>query len=570
MHFKLKEKRNVKKSLISTGIIILNSKGKIIQISNTAKKIFNIKNKKILGKSISEAFPEIETYNNLDLEDCEKTTKIKYKDKELIVEKLPISNEEKAEGTIMILYDDSEYKSILKELNREKNIKEILNTVLEIIYDGIVVVNTDGIITMISKAYSEFLEVDRKKVIGKPVTEVIENTRMHIVAKTGISEIAQLQKLKGKYMIATRVPIIKEGKVQGAVGKVLFRNVKDFNSLYNKIKRLEKDIERYSGDIKESNYAIYSFNNIIGSSAKMKEAIEIAKKASHTNSSVLLRGESGTGKEIFAHAIHNASNRAHGNFVKVNCAAIPTELLESELFGYEKGSFTGANKEGKIGKFELANGGTIFLDEIGDMPLHMQAKLLRVLQEKEVERIGSTVTRSIDIRVIAATNKDLEKMLRLGEFREDLYYRLNVVSIKIPPLRERPEDIVTLTNYLIDKICNKLDKKVAGIDKSALDAMKKYSWDGNVRELENIIERAINLVEYGGTIKSEHLPSEIAVGIANKHVYSLDEVLNKAEKEAIINALNVYSGNKSKVAKALKISRTTLYEKMNKHSIYIE
>lgn len=560
----------MKKSLIGTGIIILNSQGKIIQVSNTAKKMFNIKNKKILGKSVLEAFPEIDTCHDSDLEDCEKSTRIKYKDKELIVEKMPISNEEKAEGTIMVVYDDLEYKSILKELNREKNVKEILNTILEIIYDGIVVVNTDGIITMLSKAYSEFLEVDRKSVIGKPVTEVIENTRMHIVAKTGISEIAQLQKLKGKYMIATRVPIIKEGKVQGAVGKVLFRNVKDFNSLYNKIKKLEKDIERYSGGIKESNHAIYSFNNIIGSSTKMREAIDIAKKAAHTNSNVLLRGESGTGKEIFAHAIHNASNRAHGNFVKVNCAAIPTELLESELFGYEKGSFTGANKEGKIGKFELASGGTIFLDEIGDMPLHMQAKLLRVLQEKEVERIGATVTRSIDTRVIAATNKDLEKMLRLGEFREDLYYRLNVVSIKIPPLRERPEDIVTLANYLIDKICNKLDKKVAGIDKSAMEAMKRYSWDGNVRELENIIERAINLVEYEGIIKSEHLPSEIAVGIANKHVESLDEVLNKAEKEAIINALNVYSGNKSKVAKALKISRTTLYEKMNKHNIYLE
>jgi len=280
-----------------------------------------------------------------------------------------------------------------------------------------------------------------------------------------------------------------------------------------------------------------------------------------------LKGESGTGKELFAHAIHNASDRAHGNFVKVNCAAIPVDLLESELFGYEKGSFTGANKEGKIGKFELADGGTIFLDEIGDMPLYMQAKLLRVLQEKEVERIGSVVTKRIDIRVVAATNRNLENMVKSGEFREDLYYRLNVVTINIPPLRERPEDIVTLTSFLIDKICNKLDKKISGISTKAMNYMKKYRWEGNVRQLENVLERAINIVEYGGEIGLEHLPQDIMENIIEKPIEKLEDTLNKAEKEAILDALRVFNGNKTKVAKALNISRTTLYEKMTKHNI---
>lgn len=552
---------------INIGIIIVSFDKKIIKINNSAKKILKLKSKELKNRSITEVFPELDVDRVIYSGSKEKGVRIQRKGKELIVDKLPLSIEKESIGDVVLIYDNTDYKSVLEELNKERNVREILNTILEIVYDGITVVDSNGVIIMISKAYAEFLEVDREAAIGKHVTEVIENTRMHIVAKTGIAEVAQLQKIKGRYMIATRIPIIKEGKVQGAVGKVLFRNIKDFNSLYKKVRKIEKDAQIYGGYVKESNSATYSFSNIIGNSKKLEEAKNIARKAALTNSNVLLKGESGTGKELFAHAIHNASDRAHGNFVKVNCAAIPVDLLESELFGYEKGSFTGANKEGKIGKFELADGGTIFLDEIGDMPLYMQAKLLRVLQEKEVERIGSVVTKRIDIRVIAATNRNLENMVKSGEFREDLYYRLNVVTINIPPLRERPEDIVTLTSFLIDKICNKLDKKISGISSKAMNYMKKYRWEGNVRQLENVLERAINIVEYGGEIGLEHLPQDIMENIIEKPIEKLEDTLNKAEKEAILDALRVFNGNKTKVAKALNISRTTLYEKMTKHNI---
>lgn len=552
---------------INIGIIIVSFDKKIIKINNSAKKILKLKSKELKNRFIAEVFPELDIDRVIYSGAKEKGVRIQRKGKELIVDKLPLSIEKESIGAIVLIYDNTDYKSVLEELNKERNVREILNTILEIVYDGITVVDSNGIIIMISKAYAEFLEVDREAAIGKHVTEVIENTRMHIVAKTGIAEVAQLQKIKGRYMIATRIPIIKEGKVQGAVGKVLFRNIKDFNSLYKKVRKIEKDAEMYGGYVKESNTATYSFSNIIGNSKKLEEAKNVARKAALTNSNVLLKGESGTGKELFAHAIHNASDRAHGNFVKVNCAAIPVDLLESELFGYEKGSFTGANKEGKIGKFELADGGTIFLDEIGDMPLYMQAKLLRVLQEKEVERIGSVVTKRIDIRVVAATNRNLENMVKSGEFREDLYYRLNVVTINIPPLRERPEDIVTLTSFLIDKICNKLDKKISGISTKAMNYMKKYRWEGNVRQLENVLERAINIVEYGGEIGLEHLPQDIMENIIEKPIEKLEDTLNKAEKEAILDALRVFNGNKTKVAKALNISRTTLYEKMTKHNI---
>jgi PAS domain S-box-containing protein len=553
---------------IDIGIIEVDFNGIIIKCNPTAKKIIGIKNsKKIIGESVLNIFPELNITKVLESRIEEKKIYLVYKDKKLLIDNIPLIDEDEIQGAISLIYDETNYISLVEELEKEKHAGEVLNTILEMVYDGIIVVDKDGYITMMSKAYTEFLEVNRKDVIGKHVTDVIQNTRMHIVAETGMTETAQLQKLKGRYMIATRVPIIKEGKVEGAVGKVLFRNIKDFNSLYNKISKIEKEVEHYKGDAKESNSATYSFDNIIGSSSKIEEAKSIGRKAALTNSNVLLKGESGTGKELFAHAIHKASDRAHGNFVKVNCAAIPTDLLESELFGYEKGSFTGAKKEGKIGKFQLADGGTIFLDEIGDMPLHMQAKLLRVLQEKEVERIGSLVTKRIDIRVIAATNRNLEQMVKAGEFREDLYYRLNVVTINIPPLRERPEDIVTLTSYLIDKICKKLDKNVKGMTRKAIECIKNYKWEGNVRQLENVIERAINIVEYGKEVKLEHLSYDIVGKAFEQPIDKLDDILNKAEKEAILNALSAYNGNKSKVAKVLNISRTTLYEKMTKHNI---
>ncbi len=245
----------------------------------------------------------------------------------------------------------------------------------------------------------------------------------------------------------------------------------------------------------------------------------------------------------------------------------PADLLESELFGYEGGAFTGAKKEGKIGKFEQADGGTIFLDEIGDMPLHMQVKLLRAIQEKEVEKIGSIGSKKIDIRIIAATNKNLEKSMHEGNFRQDLYYRLNVVTIMIPALRERKDDILLIANHLIKKISKDLNKKVIGISKDAEYYLKNYSWEGNIRELENILERAINIIEDSNIISPIDLPEEITGRKEIKIIKSLEETMVAAEKQAIIDALKAADGNKTKTAKILKIGRTSLYEKIQKYNI---
>ncbi|WP_394238037.1 sigma-54 interaction domain-containing protein [Niallia oryzisoli] len=449
-------------------------------------------------------------------------------------------------------------------INKEE---QFYKDIIELAYDGIVVVDTEGYVQMLSKSYADFIGVDQNSSIGKHVTDVIENSRMHIVAHTGKEEVAELQKINDSYMIATRTPIIKDGKLTGAVGKVLFKNVGQLTALSKRIKSLETELKKYKGVFRERNKATYTFEHMIGLSSAFKEAKAHAKKAAKSDSNVLVLGESGTGKELFAHSIHSSSRRAMGVFIKVNCAAIPPELIESELFGYEEGSFTGAKKGGKIGKFEAADGGTIFLDEIGELPLHMQVKLLRVLQEKEVERVGSTSTTPIDVRIIAATNRDLAEMVSKGEFRLDLYYRLKVVQINVPSLKERSEDISSLVSHFLKKYQNLMKKRVNGITSAAMRQLCLYSWPGNIRELENTIERALNMVDEDKEIGPEHLPVEISGYKLMPSFRSLAEMMDEAERKVIIDCLETMNGNKSKAAQQLGISRTTLYEKMNKYGL---
>lgn len=446
-------------------------------------------------------------------------------------------------------------------------VSHLLNTVMEATNDAIVYINKDGYIEMLSNPYAEFLGINKEDALGKHVTEVIQNTRMDTVIKTGKEEIAQVQEINGRKMIATRIPVILNGTIIGAVGKVLFKDVDELKSLYMKISKIEKELNLYKYEFKKANKAKYALDNIISESKSMEELKGITRKAAKTNSNILILGESGTGKELFAHAIHNNSKRIDAPFIKVNCGAIPYELLESELFGYEEGSFTGAKKGGKIGKFKAADGGTIFLDEIGDLPMNMQVKLLRVLQDKEIEKIGSNTSEKIDVRVIAATNQDLEKMISEGMFRLDLYYRLNVVSIKIPPLRERKDDIPILSNHLIEKISRNENIKVDRIPENTLEYLKRYNWPGNVRELENILERTINFLDKETIIRPEHLPRKITQIVGMKEIKSLKEILEETEKQYIIDSLMVSNGNKTIAANGLDISRTTLYDKISKYDI---
>lgn len=460
-------------------------------------------------------------------------------------------------------------KKMIKEVDKEAEASSLLSIIMDAINDCIVYVNKDGIVEMLSRAYAEFLSVDRDWAIGRHVREVIENTRMDVVTKTGKSEVAQVQEINGRNMIATRIPIFVNGNVVGAVGKVLFRDVDELNTLYLRINNIQKELNLYRDEFKKANKASYALDSIIGESPAMKQLKDLVKRVGNTNSNVLILGDSGTGKELFAHAIHNNSKRVDAPFIKVNCSAIPFELLESELFGYEEGSFTGARKGGKIGKFKAADGGTIFLDEIGELPMSMQAKLLRVLQDREIEKIGSNIAEKVDVRVIAATNKNLENMVNEGHFRLDLFYRLNVVNIRVPSLKERREDIPILAKHLMDKISEKEGIRVDGISFKALDFLKNYDWPGNVRELENTLERAINFMDDETRILAKHLPPKITGISGYDSMRTLKETLEEMEKEVIQNRLILAKGNKSEAAETLGISRTSLYEKLAKHNIEV-
>ncbi len=454
------------------------------------------------------------------------------------------------------------------EVDRVEPPEEMMIKDLSVIADSnVVVVDSEGYIQILTRSFAEFLGVDPERSIGKHVTEVIENTRMHIVAKTGNPEVAEPQKIKEDYIIATRSPVIKKGKIVGAVGKVVFDNLGQVSALSKRLSSLMNELNKSKGIINARNKAYYTFDNLMGKSRTFIEVKNQAKKAAKSDSNVLILGESGTGKELFAHAIHNKSRRSMGAFVKVNCAAIPIELMESELFGYEEGSFTGAKKGGKIGKFEVADGGTIFLDEIGELPLHMQVKLLRVLQEKEIERVGATSTIPVDVRIIAATNRNLTEMVAKREFRLDLYYRLKVMQFTIPSLKERTEDIKILIHYFLEKYQDLLKKRAKGINEQATYLLCRYSWPGNIRELENTIERALNMVDEGEFIAPKHLPEEITGYKQKFPIRPLSEVIEETERSAIFDCLNMMGGNKSETAKHLGISRTSLYEKMNKYDL---
>ncbi|MGH7409942.1 MAG: sigma-54 interaction domain-containing protein, partial [Candidatus Methylomirabilis sp.] len=441
-----------------------------------------------------------------------------------------------------------------------------LSMALDNIEFGTIVVDADGIVTFFSKSYERFLGIPRDQALGRHVAEVIENTRMHSVVQSGEPEIGWRHKIRGQNMVVQRVPIRDDtGKIIGAVGQVMFRDVAEITELAQKLNLLESKLELYERELEHLRSSRYTFDHIIGTSPALEQVKRLALKAAEGNSTVLLLGESGVGKELFAHAIHHASPRRSKPFVRVNCSSIPHELMESELFGYEAGAFTGAGRKGKPGKFELANQGSIFLDEVGDMPLEMQSKLLRVLQEKEVERVGGTKMLGVDFRLIAATNADPEELVKTGRLRRDLFYRLNVVPIRIPSLRERREDIPAISRHLMTRLREQQGVRALDISTEVMDLFQRYDWPGNIRELTNVLERASYAAE-GLRIEIEHLPLFLrevrGARAGEKRRSNLREALKEVERDAVLRALSMTNGNKAKAAKLLGIHRTGLYQKL--------
>ncbi|RDW20021.1 sigma-54-dependent Fis family transcriptional regulator [Oceanobacillus arenosus] len=444
---------------------------------------------------------------------------------------------------------------------------EILETVLENLYYCLVIVDAEGRIIYLNDHYCNFLEVKREDAIGKHVADVIENSRMHLVASTGKDEIADLQYIRGNHMIANRVAVRANESVVGAVGIVLFRDTKEWMNMNSHIKELLFELEDYRNQLNDRYGTTYSLHDIIGNSPQITELKTKIKKIAPSDASVLIRGESGTGKELVAHSIHHLSERHTKPFVSINCASIPEHLLESELFGYKEGAFTGAKKGGKLGKFQLADGGTLFLDEIGDMPVNAQVKILRALQEGEVEAIGAVQPEKVDVRIITATNQPLEKLIEEQRFREDLFYRINVIQMQTPSLRERPEDIRVLAKYILQKITNVTGKRVLDFDTKVLDYFMRYTWPGNIRELENVIESAVHLTNTE-KIHLEDLPDHLQLdAVANENSGTLKEIIEQTEKLAIERTLKKANGDKQAAAKLLGIGKSSLYDKINKYDL---
>jgi transcriptional regulator with PAS, ATPase and Fis domain len=448
---------------------------------------------------------------------------------------------------------------------------QLYEAILNNIFNGVIITDPDGLVIFFSDAYGKFLKIDTKSKIGKHCTEVIENTRMHIVAQTGVPEINHPQWIQGRNMVVQRIPIRIDGKLAAVFGQVMFEDVKDVRFLANKLNLLESKVKLYEKELVSLRSSKYSCKNIMGKSRLIVELRELASKAAGINAPVLLTGESGTGKELFAHAIHHASERKLFPFIRLNCAAIPKDLLESELFGYEAGAFTGAGAKGKPGKFELAHQGTVFLDEISELPLDMQPKLLRVLEEKELERLGSTKLTKCDFRLIAATNQNLEQLVTQGKFRKDLFYRLNVIPLQLPSLKDRKDDIAILAEHFIQTISKEFSIPVRKISPEVLRLFERYSWPGNIRELSNILERilySMDLTE--DTVRIQHLPLFLRSMTSEKvstDGSSLRNLRESSEKVALINAINLAKNNKNKAASMLGIHRTALYKKMKKFNI---
>lgn len=427
------------------------------------------------------------------------------------------------------------------------------NTLLESTADGILSIDNNGVISHINSSGAKILGVNPKDSIGKHVETVFKKSSM--ILQTLISG--------GEYK--------EQEIVVDELGKKLSYSVTplrdDLGNSIGALAVLKEVKEKHSSKKNLAPMAKYVFEDIFGESDSVSKAVQWAKIASRSPSTVLLNGESGTGKELFAQAIHNGSSRKDRPFIAINCAALPETLIESELFGYEEGSFTGSKKGGQIGKFELANGGTIFLDEVGDIPLFTQVKLLRVIQEKKISRIGSANEIMVDIRIIAATHKDLKEEVLKGNFRKDLYYRLNVITINIPPLQERMDDLPLLARHFVNKLSSKLGKKNISIADSFIEKIRAYNWPGNIRELENAIERAINLVEDKEVLTADFLYFDNSPPARIEEKVTEIKSLKEIEKDTIVCALNLYKGNILKVSAKLGIGRNTLYRKIKEYDI---
>ncbi|WP_254505587.1 sigma-54 interaction domain-containing protein [Bacillus altitudinis] len=556
------------------GMIFINMDEEVVLFNRSAAKMVGCSQKDAIGRHIREVIP------NTKLPDILRSREPEFNQKQflnqqiqIVTTRLPIIDDAgRMLGALSIFKDITDAVELAEEVTNLKEVRTMLEAIIQSSDEAISVVDEQGKGILINRAYTKMTGLSDKEVVGKPAgADISEGESMHLKVLETRRPVRGVRMKVGpnkKDVIVNVAPVIVDGILKGSVGVI--HDVSEIQSLTNELNKARQLIRTLE--------AKYTFEDIIGESEQMLVALEQAKLGAKTPATILLRGESGTGKELFAHAIHNESDRKYNRFVRVNCAALSETLLESELFGYEEGAFSGARRGGKKGLFEEANQGSIFLDEIGEMTPSTQAKLLRVMQEKEIVRVGGTKAIPVDVRVITATNVNIEKAMAEGKFREDLYYRMNRYPISIPPLRQRLEDIESLSKRLIQKINLDYGRNVSGLTDRALHRLRSYSWPGNVRELENVLGRAmiflnpqeewIDEAHIAFMESDEHEEKEQQeLAVSQFEGETLSDAVEEFEAQLIKQTLEKHQFNRTKTAKTLGISIRNLYYKMDKYQL---
>lgn len=560
-------------------IVAVDKEGIITIFNRAAAEIVGVKAKEVIGKPIEKLLPKTGLLEVIKTGESQIAKKLKIGDRLVISNRNPLIKDRKIIGAIGIFQDISDLESISKELKYTRDLNRELDTIIEAVSDGLYITDGVGYTTRINSTYEKISGIKAKEVIGKHMQELVdegyysESVTLHVLKERKPVTITH-EIRTGVEVMVTGTPVFDdEGNIVRVVTTV--RDMEALSKMKQELQESKKLTARYYNELEQLRLQQLELDDVVVESPAMKEILEQAVRLGQFNSTVLITGESGVGKEIVARVIHKASQseKNSGSLIKVNCGAIPENLMESELFGYEKGAFTGAKREGKPGLFELAENGTLFLDEVAELPVNMQVKLLRALQEREFIRVGGTKPIKINTRIIAATNKNLEKLISNGQFREDLYYRLNVVPIHVPPLRERREDITSLILFFLRIFNTRFDtNKKLSLD--LINFLESYNWPGNVRQLENTIERLLVMVP-DNVITLQHLPAELSEEIKKSgHLKSLfinekiglQEAVEKVEKEVIKKAMERASTTRE-IASLIGVSQPTVVRKMKKYKL---
>jgi PAS domain S-box-containing protein len=559
---------------VYNGIVAINTEGRIIFVNKSASRVAGRSEEELLGERIENVFPETGLREIIKTGRHQPHQKLKFRDGMLLSNRSPIFDREGIlVGAIGVFQDISELEQVTQELNEERIVAKELQEVIESSYDGIWITDGKGNTLHVNSAYERIYGIKAEEVVGKNMQELMDkgyfsdSVTLHVLKKKEHVTIMHDILGTGKRVLITGNPIFNaQGEIDRVVTNV--RDITELNKLKQELDDKEKQAARYQNELAKLRSGMVD-DDVVVESAQMRHIYDLATWVGQVDSTVLILGESGVGKEVIAHTIVRSSDRRDEPFIKVNCGAIPENLLESELFGYEKGSFTGADRKGKLGMFELAHKGTLLLDEVAEIPLNLQVKLLRAIQEQEIMRVGGTKPIRLDVRIIAATNKDLDERVSRGEFREDLFYRLNVIPITVPPLRERKEDIPRLIDHFLRKHNNKY-KMHKTINTEVIDRLAKYDWPGNVRELQNIVERMVVLTREE-EISLENIPTQIKPLVEKERQFYVDvadviplkDALFLVEKKLIIKALQKF-GTTRRAAEALGVDQSTVVRKFQR------